>query len=212
MKSINLLPGDLAKQERARQRLFVLAAVAVGYIALLALIAIWRQGAVNNAEDDVTDQRAINAAVQADINSLADAELTRAAFETEAAKLSVALANDISWATLLNDLGRLIPDQVWIETLTANSSQAQATEDGEAPVGGSGGISITGVGFNEVAVANWLRALDSDRFAAVGGTWVTTLSSGDISEVPVINFTSAAELGPAANTRRLEARLPDVPL
>jgi Tfp pilus assembly protein PilN len=212
MKSINLLPGDLAREEKQRQRLFIFVAIAVGYVALLALVAVWRQGGVNNAEDDVAQQRQINEAVQTDINGLADAELTLAAFQTEVAKLNIALENDVSWATLLNDLGRLIPDQVWLSTLSATAASV-GTAEGEEPAPSSRGtLSITGVAFNEVAVANWLRALDSDRFASVGATWVTTLSAGAIGEVPVINFTSSVELGPASNTRRLDERTPGVPL
>lgn len=208
MKSINLLPDDLAKQERARQTVFFALAIAMGFIALLALVTIWRQTAVSNREDDVEVERSINTSIEADVAALADAELVQEAFQQEAAKLEAALRNDVSWATLLNDLGRLIPDQVWLETFAGTSNFD--------PLGGStaglGEVSVNGTAFTDEAVANWLRTLDSDRFSSVTGTWVTNLSATTLLEVPVVQFSSATLLSPGAITRRFEERLPDVPL
>lgn len=179
----------------------------MGFVALLALVTIWRQTAVDNREDDVIAERGINSGIEADVAALADAELIQEAFQQEAAKLEAALRNDVSWATLLNDLGRLIPDQVWLESFSGTSN----FDPLGASTTGLGEVSVNGTAFTDEAVANWLRTLDSDRFASVTGTWVTSLSNTTLLEVPVVQFASATQLSAGAITRRLSDRMPDVP-
>lgn len=203
MRPINLLPRESKEKARARQRMIQLIVLAVAYIVLLAFITVVWQGRVTDAENEIEEARAINQGLQAEIAGLQDARDLVARYDENVAVVSAALDADISWGRVLNDLGRMIPDRVWLTTLTG---AAQATEEGTL-----GSLSMQGTAFDFPDVSAWLRSLDSDRFPSVSGTWVTGMNVGLIGEIEVVGFTTATSLTPDSSSDRLRDRIPEVP-
>jgi Tfp pilus assembly protein PilN len=115
--------------------------------------------------------------------------------------MQVALADDLPWARILNDLGRILPDSVWLESFRGSVDEDPATPQ-------VGVVQVTGVGFDFPDVSAWLRSLDSDRFPAATATWVTSVSEGQIGEANVVNFISQTSLTEAARSDRLATRIP----
>ena len=104
----------------------------------------------------------------------------------------------------MNDLARLLPPRLWVETFSGNVLR-------ETIPGVIGQVSFSGVGFDFPDVSAWLRALDSEQFAGITGTWVSSLSQGVVGDDDVVTFASTAVLTPAAVTNRAENLIPEVP-
>lgn len=204
MRTINLMPQEGKRQDESRRRILVLAGFGALFLVLLGALTVWRQGAVRDAEDALNDQIATNNQLQGQINALAGAEDLQDEFNAGVATLALALENDVAWGRLLSDLGRVIPDQVWVETYAGSVNRGQ-------PGAGIGAINFTGTGFTPPDVANWIRVLDSDRYPGVVGTWATGLTSSSIAEVEVVSFTSSTNLNENALSDRLDERIPEIP-
>lgn len=205
MRTINLLPPEAAQRATARRKTAGFILLGVVYVALLALVALWWQGKATDAEDDLNAQLAANTRIEAEIASLSDVRTLRSTYENSVERLGTALATDIAWGRLLNDLARIIPDRLWITSLTGTVQQ-----DEENPFL-LGQFSVTGVAFDFPDASSWLRILDAEEWPALGGGWVSSTSRSTIGESPVIDFTSVASLLPDSRSSRIEDRTPKVP-
>ncbi len=205
MRMINLLPPEAAQRATARRKTAGFIALGVVYVALLALVALWWQGKATDAEDELNSQVAANTRIEAEIASLSDVRALRSTYENSVERLGTALATDIAWGRLLNDLARIIPDRLWITSLTGT---VQNNEENPFLLGQ---FSVTGVAFDFPDASSWLRILDAEEWPALGGGWVSSTSRSTIGESPVVNFTSVASLLPEARSSRVEERTPEVP-
>jgi len=209
MRTINLIPQEGKRQSEGRQKLLLLVALGLIYILLLGVVTVWRQGAVDDAEAEVRQQAQTNQELQLEVNSLAGAEALSQEFAGTVATLGAALINDVSWGRLINDLGRLIPDRVWVTSYSGSVNRPDPTAaDG---TGGVGDLAFSGIAFTAPDVAAWLRVLDSDRYPGVVGTWATGLTQSSIGEAETINFGSTTNLTSEALSSRLFERIPEIP-
>ncbi|MGH9052125.1 MAG: PilN domain-containing protein, partial [Acidimicrobiia bacterium] len=140
-----------------------------------------------------------------EIATLESARLLKQSYDAKVDMMEVILAADIAWGRLLNDLGRVIPDRVWLEGFSGQVSTS------EESAGLLGQISGNGVAFEYPDVAAWLRTVDSDQFPALDGAWVNSASLASLGEAEIIQFDSVASLTQAALSDRLAERIPEVP-
>ncbi len=194
MRDINLLPGEIFEEEASRRNRVLLLMVLVLLVVLLAFLTLGRLATIREREDDLRAQQQANAAKQAEIDSLGQFEVPLQEFEARAELVTAALAGDVSWARLLNDLGRFIPDRVWLNTLTGNDDQ----------------VSVSGIAFEYEDVANWLRSVDNTSYAGLGSTWVTSVTATDVSGVEVVTYQSDAQLTDEAAGTRIASRIPEI--
>lgn len=208
MRTINLIPQEGKRSDESRRRILMLAGLGALFLVLLGAVTVWRQGAVRDAEDELNAQIGANQQLQAEINALAGARDLETEYLAAVGTQTLVLQNDISWGLLLNDLGRLIPDRVWVTTYTGTANRFSP----DAPPSTSAGeLSVSGVAFDNNDVAAWLRVLDSDRFPSVTGTWATGLTQSAIADRETVNFGSTASLTEGALSNRLQERTPVVP-
>lgn len=201
MRSINLLPPEAHIKEQARARIARLALLAAAYVALLVVLTLIWQARVTEAEQDVAAQQQTNSSLEAQVIEFQSVEGLVADYDANVALMQMALADDLSWGRILNDLGRILPDSVWLESF-------RGTVEDDPTTAQVGSLQVTGVGFDFPDVSAWLRSLDSDRFPAATDTWVTSVSEGQIGEAKVVNFISQTSLTEAARSDRLETRIP----
>ena len=200
MRSINLLPPEIATQQRARRRRILWIVAGLILVAGLAFLTIDQFGKAGDAEDDADAQEDRNAALQAEIDQLLQLEDAQLEFQVLATQVQDVLATDVSWGQLLNDIGRLIPDRVWLQSF-----------NGSAGGVGLGAINVAAFGFTPEDVSEWIRTVASDEFASLDAPWVSALSNSDIDGTPVVPFSSQAALTEAALSTRAEDRIPAVP-
>lgn len=205
MRNINLLPPEAAQKATARRKTLGVVALGIMYVALLALVSLWWQGKAADAENDRDVQIAANARIEAEIASLSSVRALRSTYDDGVERLNTALARDIAWGRLLNDLARIIPDRLWITSLTGTQ---ESNEENPLVLGQ---VSIAGTAFDYPDASSWLRVLDAEEWPALGGGWVSSTSRAAIGESPVVNFNSVASLLDAARSNRVEERTPEVP-
>ncbi len=209
MRPINLLPPEQAQRaKRRRGLLFGLFLFAV-FLAVLGAVTFWRLSQAADAEQAVLDQQAENQAVLAQIASLSEAQELRRIYDDTATQIQDVLAVDIDWGSLLNDIGRVIPDRVWLEGLAVTRSIPALDAEGDA-LNVFGSISLTGQAFDYPDASIWLKTLDSAEWDAVGGAWVPSVSLGETEGIQTVSFTSSSSLTGAALSDRAIQRVPVV--
>jgi Tfp pilus assembly protein PilN len=204
VRPINLLPPEVAEQRGRRRRIGMALFGAIAYVALLGVGVLYWDSKVSAAREDVDAQLEVNQTLEREVVSLGDAGELRSEYQDRGDLVRAALATDVDWGILLNDLARLLPPRVWVETF--NGTIISQTTPGVL-----GQVAFSGVGFDFPDVSAWLRALDSDQFNGVTGTWVSTVSESTIGEAEVVTFSSTAVLTNAAATNRAETLIPEVP-
>lgn len=201
MRPINLLPPEAHLKEQARERVARLALIGMAYLAILFLLTLIWQGRASEAEQAAVDQLEINRQLEARVIEFEGIEAVVVEYDANVALMEAVLANDLSWGRILNDIARILPDSVWLESFLGTVDTDPASPE-------MGSIQVTGVGFDFPDVSAWLRSLDSDRFPAATGTWVTNVNEGTIGQAPIVNFVSQTSLTEAARSDRLESRIP----
>lgn len=204
MRPINLLPPEVARQRTQRRRVALMALAGIAYLVVLALGVLLWNGRIDAARRDLDEQVATNQTLERQVAALGESGDLRDEFETRADLVRTALATDIDWGIILNDLARLLPPRLWVETFTGQVAA-------ETAPGVVGQVAFSGVGFDFPDVSAWLRALDSDEFSGITGTWVNTVTEGVVGTAEVVTFSSTAVLTSAATTNRAEELIPEVP-
>ena len=129
---LNLAPKHrkrvVATTSRGRT-LAMAGAAGAALVVLLAIPTLAKQNQVSSAKDDLKSQEQRNASLQSEINNLADAQVAQQRLETTKAQVDTVLATDVSWARMLNELSRTIPQDVW---LTAFDGSVNPTAPGSA--------------------------------------------------------------------------------
>ncbi|OFW66871.1 MAG: hypothetical protein A2Z12_00830 [Actinobacteria bacterium RBG_16_68_21] len=174
------------------------------YVALLVVGVFYWNGKVAAAQSDVDAQTAINQSLEGDVATLSSANEVKIEYDGKADLVRAALASDVDWGIFLNDLARLLPQRVWMETFSGTVASASIP-------GVLGQVAFSGVGFDYPDVSEWLRALDSGQFSGVTGPWVSTVSQGAIGDTDVVTFSSTAALTSGATTNRADTLIPEVP-
>jgi len=207
MRPINLLPPEQAEKAKRRRGMVLAAFMGLAFIVLLAFLTMLKMGQRDNAIDDVAAQQATNDNIQREINSLGEARQARDDYQLGERQIAGALEIDVEWGRLLNDVGRVIPDRVWLTTLSV-----QATEpDPDAEVPTYGAVALQGTAFDYPDASTWFRTLDSSEWAAVGGAWVTSVRRGQIGDFSTVTFSSSASITVAALSTRALDRVPEIP-
>ncbi len=204
MRPINLLPPEFGQRQIRRRRMALLGFAFVVYLALLGMGVLMWSGRVDDARRDVEAQNSIVQTLQREVIGLAGSGELAIRFQEKADLVNAALSRDVDWGIIMNDLARLLPPRLWVETFSGNVLP-------ETIPGVIGQVSFSGVGFDFPDVSAWLRALDSEQFAGITGTWVSSLSQGVVGDDDVVTFASTAVLTPAAVTNRAENLIPEVP-
>jgi Tfp pilus assembly protein PilN len=205
MRPINLLPPEAAQRAAARRARLGFALLAVVWLALLFLGFLFFSGRADSREEERDTQVALNDGIRSEIAALGPvAELARER-DVRSDAIETALEIDVAWGRLLNDLARVIPDRVWLDSFSAN---VQVDEESV----GFGTVQMSGIAFDYPDTASWLRTLDSDQWPAIGAGWVLNTASEQVVEgVNAVSFSSAGTITQNALSDRAVERIPEVP-
>jgi cell division ATPase FtsA len=129
-RRINLLGGE-ADAAQTRQRILMVAG-AVGLLLILALGGIWwiRKSALDTEKDRLAQAKAENAQLTQEKASLASAEQAQAEVETLSAEVQAVLDQDISWARMLQEIARTIPNDTWLTAFQGSSTLGTNSSSG----------------------------------------------------------------------------------
>jgi Tfp pilus assembly protein PilN len=155
MRAVNLLPRD-DPRSRSRQTSPVVLAGVIGAVAATAILA----AVFLTVSTGVADKQARLDAAQAELDATPvppPADASGATLEQEKSArvvaLSSALGARIAWDRVLREISLVLPEDVWLSTLSAKAPVAAATG---APVAG---FTITGKTYSHDGVARLLGRL-----------------------------------------------------
>jgi Tfp pilus assembly protein PilN len=192
MRAVNLLPRD---ESRGRQKRPIPAIVAcTGTVVATAVIAALFLSASSN----VGQQRTALEGLQVELaatpppapappQAAAEAQLPQEKTQRIAA-LSTALAQRIVWDRVLRELSQVLPEDVWLTSLSATAPAA----------GSSGGFEFSGFTYSQDGVARLLSRLQV--LPNLTGVNLVSALGDKIGERPVVRFSITAAVKPPGAT------------
>ena len=198
---VNLLPPEIAERQRFRR---IQVGLGAGLLAATGVVALLHAAAVSGTAEASAELAATSsrgAELRAETTEYAEVQRIHAEAAAATSMLAGAMSQEIRFSTLLDDLSRNVPDDVWLENVTFTQSAPVA---GAAPTtGGVGSVSFTGVGGQHDDVASWLESLSGQRRFA--DATFTKSTAEPRNGRPSVAFTSSATLTPAALSGRYTA-------
>ena len=186
--------GDMAR------RLAVAAAIVAVLIGGLSVRSVL---ALRGERADLAAQKKVNTKMQAELADLDHLRRLQADLDGGRRRVQAALAGDISWTRFLNGLVGSMPESVWLQSLTVQAASgsrptAAAATPAASPNGGS--VQIAAIGLDYPAVADWLNKVAADP--GLANLAVAGLTQTGLGNRTIVNFTSTANLTPAARSDR----------
>jgi Tfp pilus assembly protein PilN len=202
MRAVNLLPRQHAEQSRERPNAVVLLAAIGGAAVLLALVAgfLVANRSVNREKQALASSRAV-LAVTPDHELSVQTQSFRQQVLTQREQRSLALASAlgkrVSWDRVLRRFALVLPDDVWLNSVTANvpldpASTAIATTTSTTLPAAATELTIVGYTYSQASVARLL-----ERLSVVPDLTDVQLKSSQsttVSNQKVINFTIVANI------------------
>lgn len=209
---VNLLPREIEERARTRRTAsWTVGAVAV-FAALLGLLYLAKLGAVNGARNERDEAQARVTERQAELASLEEfAELDRQVTARNQL-LSAAMATQISFARVFNDLALTFPGSSSLLTLNAVTETADETGDTGQTVDPNS-ESIASVTFEGYSVEQYAPGVERVllKFADVGMFFNSYLSTAEEvlrNRTEVTRFTGEFQLTEEVRTGRYADGLP----
>ncbi len=204
--AINLLPEHDSKREATwiSGKTLVAAVGAAALITALAVPTVQKRSEANDSNFRAATQEKANRQTQTQIDALAAQAAVQDRLKGLTAQVSGALATDVSWAALLNEIARTMPNNVWLTGLQGSlisavpSNAARATKVAVSSFAGS--ITFTVSGLDYVAVADWLRRIG--QMPAFSNLWVPQAQQSQLGGRTIVTFQSSASLTETAKSDR----------
>jgi type IV pilus assembly protein PilM len=192
---IDLLPPEARREAKGRQmRRRLVVAGAVVLVAMAGLSVVQTVG-TSRQRAELADQERANQALQVQIDKLSAAVGGEQDLTLARQGVTAALAGDVSWPRVLEDLAGTLPEGVWL-----TSFNLQPAAGGAA--GSVGTASFAATAFDFPAVAAWLERLP--RLPYYLDLFVSSATKAEGGPRPLVTFTSSAGVGPAARSDRLQ--------
>jgi Tfp pilus assembly protein PilN len=200
MRAVNLLPRDHGHRTVSKESLPVLVGACSGVLVAAALGAMFMMGSGKIASqqrklDDLNRQYqalppapAGPSAVQQALAGDQNARLTA---------LSTALGSRVAWDRVFREFSLVLPDDVWLTTLTAKSPISPATNAASGSGGAPSQFTVQGRTYSHDGVARLLS-----RLQVVPDLVNVQLVSSTLSKVgdqDVVEFSIAADLAVAGS-------------
>ena len=207
MRRVDLLPAIY--EQRRRERRHLVFALLAGLVVLLLLFA-WYLALgfqVKEAQDDLAERQSRNIALSQQIAELQQFQELETEVQTKRTALQTVMAGDLDWPAIMTELAMIIPDDVWLTSLTtsAGATTGAAVVPSETnpididPRETFGRILFDGSARSMRDVATWLIRLETvDEFLAV------YLGSAERDDDGIVTFSSTLELGDKAVSKRFQ--------
>lgn len=194
MRAVNLLPKDDARS-RSRQKNPVVLGGVVAAVAATAILAAF----FLTVSAGVADKQARLDAVQAELDATPvppPADTSASGLEQEKGQrvvaLSTALSKRVAWDRVLREISLVLPEDVWLSTLSAKAPADPAAESTTA------GFTITGKTYSHDGVARLLTRLNVVPHLTTVQLQNSTLAASEAGR-PVVEFSIQATVkGPGA--------------
>jgi Tfp pilus assembly protein PilN len=137
MTQVNLLPGDVRERQRTRQATVLVGLAGLAVVVLLAFVFVIQLSRLSNAQHRLDAQKSENAVLQGKVDQLQQFAVLKQELAQKQALVSAARSGAVAWSGILRDISMVIPNQMWLTTMTASVDQAPGSTALVVPVGPS---------------------------------------------------------------------------
>ncbi len=167
MRAINLLPRDDARRGRQKTQWIVLVPVvaAVLLTGVLSAAFLSASGKVKNKESELASLKDVLAAIPTpDASKVQSQNALAADKQTRVKALSGALSRRVAWDRIFRELSLVLPDDVWLATLSAKAPVSSSVPGPAAAPAAGTSVAATefvldGYTYSHAAVARLLSRL-----------------------------------------------------
>jgi len=204
VSQVNLLPPELRQKQAVRRRTMLAAGAGAGVLALIVLFYFFQTMRLSSAQDELTAQEQTNGQLNAQIAELQPYAQLQATLAAKQGLVDVLYVNEVSWASVLLDVSRVIPDESYLTNLTGQITAPTGTQVGAAPTTELvpdmiGNVSFSGVALETETIASWLTRLEDIQGWV--NPWVNNAQeTGELTRI--YTFEGAVDLTVEATTDR----------
>lgn len=204
MSQVNLLPPELRERQVARRRTALVAVIGGAIVVLVLALFFFQNMRLASIEDDLVAQEQANADLQNQIQQLQPYAELQATLAAKQQLVNTLYLNEISWASVLLDVSRVIPDESYLTQLTGQISVPTGSQVGAPPTEGLvaeliGNMSFSGVARQTETIASWLTRLE--QVQGWVNPWVNNAQeSGELTRI--YTFDGGLDLTQEATTLR----------
>jgi Tfp pilus assembly protein PilN len=195
VRAVNLLPRDAPVKSFAANRGVAFGGVAGAslVLALLATMTLSAGGDVSQKQSELDALRAQIAAVPLPVKETGDDVQLAAEKGARVGALSLALSGRVAWDRVLRQVSLVLPEDVWLTTLsaTAPSAGAAAAEEGTTA---ASGFSLVGSTYSQNGVARFLSRLSV--VPDLANVRLMSSQSVLVNNREVVQFTVLADVRP----------------
>ncbi|HWN21916.1 MAG TPA: PilN domain-containing protein [Gaiellaceae bacterium] len=196
MRAVNLLPRDAPVKSFAANRGVAFGGVAGAalVLAVLATMTLSAGGEVTQKQGELDALRAQIAAVPRPVEQETGGDVQLAAEKgARVGALSLALGGRVAWDRVLRQVSLVLPEDVWLTTLsaTAPSAGAAAAEEGTTA---ASGFSLVGSTYSQDGVARFLSRLSV--VPDLANVRLMSSQSVLVDKREVVQFTVLADVRP----------------
>ena len=200
MRAINLLPRDDARRSgRQKKQWIVLVPVVAALLLTVAFAALFlnASGKVKSKQADLNGLKAELAAIPTpDVSKVQSENALAAERDARVTALNTALSHRVAWDRVFRELSLVLPDDVWLTTVSAKAPVASSVAATAAPATtgtvAATGLTLDGYTYSQAAVARLLS-----RLAVIPDLTNVQLQQSQLSKVgtaQVVHFTIAADI------------------
>jgi Tfp pilus assembly protein PilN len=205
VRAVNLLPRDDGRAKRTKEQN---APLAVG-LALFLVVSVVIAAFYLRSSASVKDKQEALGRAKAEVAVLPPLPTAPTAIETQLVgqqrdrlnALASALSRRVAWDRILRELATVLPDDVWLTSLSAKSPASPASAGPAAPTAPNApptGFVLTGYTYSQNGVARLLS-----RLAVLPDLRNVQLQSSSLSKVgdqQIVQFTILADVLPPGAT------------
>ena len=159
-RRLTLLPSDFNQRHRNRQQGGLVACGLGLVIAVMMFVWVQKRNEIVAVQDETASLELEAAATQSRISSLSHLQGVEVEFSLRTGLVGVALANDVAWSKLIQEVATVLPDDVWFDSFSG-----LAPQNGEV-----GRFTVTAKGADHTSSARWMMRLGN--LESVQGLWV----------------------------------------
>lgn len=187
---VNLLPPEIEASAKLSHLKRILVFVLVAALALVGVGYFFAMQQVSSAQSSLDAATAAGTALQAEAAKYAEVPQVQAELSTAQTNLATAMASEVRFSFLLNDLSLTIPSGVRLSDLTVTnvSATAQMTPGTTLPSTyngnmGVGTVTYQGKATSADAVASWLRTQSQEGLLNPQTSTITRDQGGTVGRV-----------------------------
>lgn len=168
MSQVNLLPSELREKQARRRLTTLVAALGAAAVALIVVFYFFQGMQLSDAKDELAQQEQANAQLQTQIAELQPFADLQAELQTKQKLVDTLYLNEVSWAGVLLDVSRVIPDASYLTALNGQITATTGTQAAGVPTTGAvsnliGNVTFSGVARETQTIASWLTRLEEVR-------------------------------------------------